>query len=78
MNYHTWQNLINEYNVFYTSEEGDKMTDKDIPKKYVVIQSRDSLKFSLNECPTCRRSIGYRPKEKDFRCPNCEQRILWE
>ncbi|WP_423243353.1 hypothetical protein [Clostridium rectalis] len=36
------------------------------------------MRTSWNECPTCGNSIGYYPKDNEFRCSKCNQRILWK
>lgn len=52
--------------------------DKNLPAKFMRVERTDHMNVSWNECPNCRKSIGYWPKEEDFRCPKCEQRILWK
>lgn len=74
----------NEYSVlclscaFPADIKCSKEFDFETPLKYIEVQSRDSAKFSFNECPTCRKSIGYHPLDKDYRCSFCNQRISWE
>lgn len=55
-----------------------KEFDFETPKKYVIVKRNDMTKFTWNECPTCGTSIGYHPKDTDFRCVKCGQRILWD
>ena len=55
-----------------------KVINFEIPEKFIVVERKDHLKTSWNECPTCGNSVGYRPDEKNFRCPKCTQRILWK
>ena len=55
-----------------------KKFDFDKPKKYIGVERRDHMNVSWNECPTCGNSIGYQPKDIEFRCGKCNQRILWE
>lgn len=50
----------------------------DKPTKYINVKRNDMMSCSWNECPTCGNSIGYYPKDKEFRCSKCNQRILWE
>lgn len=54
-----------------------KEFDFDKPLKYKVAERNDMMNCSWNECPTCKQSIGYHPKVEDFRCPKCNQKILW-
>lgn len=54
-----------------------KEFDFDKPLKYKTIKRNDMASFSWNECPTCRQTIGYYPKNHNFRCSKCSQRILW-
>lgn len=54
-----------------------KEIDFEKPLKYKLVERKDSLNCSWNECPTCGQSIGYQPKATDFRCPKCSQKILW-
>lgn len=51
--------------------------DFNIPKKYVRVERTDHMKTSWNECPTCGNPIGYHPKEEDFKCKKCGQKIAW-
>lgn len=54
-----------------------KEFDFDKPLKYVTVKRNDMVNCSWNECPTCTKTIGYFPKEENFRCPRCNQRISW-
>lgn len=56
----------------------NKKIDLNKPLKYIRVERVDHMRVSWNECPTCGNSIGYSPKDKDFRCPKCNQAILWE
>ncbi len=51
--------------------------DFDKPEKWIRVERADCMNISWNECPTCGESIGFRPKEENFRCPKCSQRIKW-
>ena len=53
------------------------MSNIDTPLKFKRVQREDMTSFSWNECPTCKNSIGYHPKDKNFRCNKCGQRIDW-
>ena len=55
-----------------------KKFDFNIPKKYIRVERTDHMRVSWNECPTCGNSIGYQPKDNEFRCPKCNQKISWE
>lgn len=55
-----------------------KTFEFDMPMKYVNVERTDHMAVSWNECPICGKSIGYHPKDEDFRCPKCTQRILWK
>ena len=55
-----------------------KKFDFDTPKKYIRVERTDHIHCSWNECPTCGNSIGLYPKDNEFRCPKCNQRILWK
>lgn len=55
----------------------NKEFDFNKPLKYVVIERHDMMNCSWNECPTCRQTLGYFPKIKDYKCPKCGQKILW-
>lgn len=50
--------------------------DFEKPQKFIQVNGRD-CNFSLNECPSCGCSIGYKPNIKNFRCKRCGQKILW-
>lgn len=55
-----------------------KKFDFNTPLEFVKVKRTDmGANFSWNECPTCGKSIGYHPIDNEFRCPKCEQRILW-
>lgn len=66
--------------------ECDLLSDKkcdlefkpEIPKKFIRSKRKDHCNFSWNKCPSCGRSIGYRPYIKNFRCKTCGQIILWK
>lgn len=55
-----------------------KKFDYDEPTKYVQVERKNMMSCSWNECPTCGNSIGYKPKDTEFRCPKCNQKILWK
>lgn len=55
-----------------------KSFDYNIPKKYINVERTDHIRTSWNECPTCGKSIGYYPNDNEFRCPKCNQKILWK
>ena len=55
-----------------------KKFDINKPQKFVRVERNDHMKVSWNECPTCGNSVGYHPKEKDYKCSKCNQRILWD
>ena len=52
--------------------------DFDKPIKYKLMGRRDIMSYNWNICPTCGNSIGYYPKNNEFRCPRCTQRISWK
>jgi len=56
----------------------DKVFELDKPTKFIEVKREDHMNTSWNECPTCGISVGYRPKEKGFRCTKCNQLIAWK
>lgn len=76
-----------EYNVYSVLCQGCDITDNikcckkfdlDTPVKYIRVERKDNIRTSWNECPICGNSIGYHPKNNEFRCSECNQRISWE
>lgn len=60
---------------------GDRGCNKsfffDVPIKPVEVQRGDHIRSSWHACPTCGSAIGYHPKDKNYRCVLCNQRIEW-